>query len=189
MNHTASEADNGSGYATDRTGGTDGGLRADDSTTASARWNFGIHFTNVTIPAGSTITAATFDGWPMSAPSDDPNCDIYCEDVDDSADFSATADVTSRTVTAASTSWVASGIGTGGYRTSPDFAAAVQEVIDRPGWASGNDLCVIVKGKNANVSNLRIESYGDDASHAPRISIDYTPPASEAKKLAALGVG
>jgi len=149
--------------------GTTLSMRA--STSDLARSNAGFRFVNVTIPAGSTINSAVLTVDVVGTTTDDPNCDIFLNDVDDAANFTDEADINDRPVTAASTSWVDTGVGAGA-EASPDFAAAVQEVIDRAGWASGQDICVIVKGKTEASGTFTVLS--QEGSGATSISIDYT---------------
>lgn len=133
----------------------------------------GWRFTNITIPPGSTINSATIEFYITSGSYDDPNVTIFCEDVDDAAAFTTTTnDISSRALTSASTPWIASDVGTGAHST-PSFASSVQEVIDRGGWASGNDLVVIITADSS--STLRVASW-DSANPEAVITIDYTAP-------------
>lgn len=135
----------------------------------------GFRFLNVTIPAGSTINSASISLNFISTSYDSPEVNIYCEDVDDATTFAAGANnISGRTLTTAYTYWDATNIGTG-VKVSPDFAAAVQEVIDRGGWTSGNDLNVIIKG-NAATSEFRVSTW-DSANPEAQLDIDYTAPA------------
>jgi hypothetical protein len=135
----------------------------------------GFRFQNVTIPQGSAINAATMSVYVQSGATDDPDVDIYCEAADNAATFAATANnISNRARTTAKTNWTAANIGTA-WRTTPDFAAVVQEVTDRAGWASGNALAVIFDGLSA--SALRVRAYDNGAEYAT-ITIDYTAPSS-----------
>ena len=55
---------------------------------------------------------------------------------------------------------------------TPNFASVVQEVVDRPGWASGNAMVVIITGSGKRVA----EAYEGDVSGAPHLYIEYTLP-------------
>ena len=50
-----------------------------------------------------------------------------------------------------------------------DLAPVVQEVVDRPGWAGGNALALIVTGSGRRVA----ESYNGDPSGAPLLYVEY----------------
>ena len=142
---------------------------------ANGSYSTGGRFTNVTIGNGDTIDTAVMQvQYNNSNFEDDPLLDIHMEDVDDSANFTTTASVASRARTTASTFWDAEDIGLG-YVTSPDFTAAVQEVVDRGGWASGNAMMVIqwTTGR-ATQRILRTHSYDDDSAKAWKLDITYT---------------
>lgn len=142
----------------------------------------GFRFTNVTIPQGSTINSATLNTYLSSSSFDDIDARIYCQDIDDAGTFtSAASDISNRTPTTAYTAWQVTNMGVG-WETSPDFAAAVQEVIERPGWASGNDLAVILDNQTAVDCRFRsyeysVNAWGDNRD-AVTITIDYTVAAA-----------
>ena len=133
-------------------------------------------FSNVTIPPGSTITAATLTVDVVSTSNDDPNLTIALNDVDSAAaPSSAVDDIYGRAQTAATATWSATGIGAGA-KASPDFSSAVQEVIDRGGWASGNNMAVIFDGNATTTFSFHMAEEG--VGHEPTLNITYTPPAS-----------
>ena len=140
-------------------------------------------FTGVTVPKGSTINSATLALNFTSGSYDDPNFDIYCEDVDDGTALTTTTnDISNRTLTTAKVTWNASSVGTG-IKTTPSFASSVQEVIDRDGWASGNALNVIGVGNSG--SAFRISTW-DSSNPEAEITIDYTPPSSSGATVKAM---
>jgi len=53
---------------------------------------------------------------------------------------------------------------------TPDLMPIVQEIVDRPGWASGNSLVVIISGTGERVA----ESYEGDSAGAPLLHVEYT---------------
>ena len=129
---------------------------------------------SMTIPPGATINSCTIECYVVSAVRDDPDLHLYFEDADDPVDFSSNADVIGRTLTTARTAWSDTSVGTG-LETSPDFAAAAQEVIDRPGWASGNAMMVIGVGTNDTNQLFRVAGW-DHPSYDPiELTITYTP--------------
>lgn len=135
----------------------------------------GFRFPGVTIPPGSTINSVTLDLNFTSTSFDSPDVLIYLEDVDDAAAFAASANnINSRTLTTAVTPWNAANVGAG-VRTTPNFAGALQEVIDRPGWGSGKAVAVIIKGNSA-ASVMRVSTW-DSANPEAVLNVDYTAPA------------
>jgi hypothetical protein len=186
-NADAHETDDGGVFSSTTTTG----VTTDSNTAAGTRFNGGHWFSGVTIPSGSTINSATAVIVTTSTTRDDPNINIYCEAADSPGNFATTADVTSRARTTANTSWVATGIGTSPV-TSPDFTTAVQEVVDRAGWASGNNLTMLFDGKSDVNRSFRTTSYDGTAADAAKLDIDYTAPAggtTRRRDLLLLGVG
>lgn len=150
-------------------------LTAFADTDAAVRSWAGMRFQSVTVPSGATITQAYLSLYMDPATNnDDPLCHIYMEDVDSAEDFVATPSVVSRTLTTANTAWSGSSIAAGGaaYYDSPDFASAVQEVIDRAGWASGQDMFALVVGDSAGSGGITFESY--EGTNAPQLTIVYS---------------
>jgi hypothetical protein len=131
----------------------------------------GWRFTNVTIAQGATINSATLTLNLTQATNDSPALDIYCEDVDDAATFAAASNnLSNRTLTTAKTDWDGTDLGTGDKIVS--ITSAVQEVIDRAGWVSGNDLNVIAVGQTGTA--VRINTWDNSTSLCARLDIDYT---------------
>lgn len=140
----------------------------------------GYRFQNVTIPAGSTLIAATLSVYVHNANYDSPNIEFYCQAADDPGTFSADEDwFTGRSWTTNKATWNATDIGTG-WKTTADFAAALQEVIDRGGWASGNAIVIGTKGLTGTSMRIRTWDYDSGAS-APVLNVTYTPPAGGGK--------
>jgi len=132
---------------------------------------------NMTIPAGATVDTCTIDCHVVSAVRDDPDLHLYFEDADDAVDFTSNADVIGRSLTTARTAWLDTSVGTGSA-TSPDFAAAAQEVVDRAGWASGQAMMVIGVGSNDTNQLFRVAAW-DHPTHPPiELTITYTPAPS-----------
>lgn len=142
---------------------------------ANGIWG-GLRFLNVTIPPGSTINTAVLQLNVVNTSNDDPNLDIYGEDVDDATTYLAVDnDIGGRTRTTAKTTWNATGVGAG-FVASPDFAAVIQEIIDRPGWASGNDISIILDGLASTTFQFR--TYDNAVGDGAKLDIDYTEAAA-----------
>lgn len=140
----------------------------------------GMRFSGVDVPRGSTVTAASLELYLISSSYDDPDVVIRGQAADDAPAFATTAgDITNRAKTAAAVSWQASALGIGA-ETTPDLAAVVQEVIDRPGWADGNALALFIQGASGG-SLLRWASV-ESANAAAALTITYTPPGGAAAR-------
>lgn len=139
----------------------------------------GCRFQNVTIPPNATIdtciirfTAKTARGGVTCHRQD-----IACEDHDDAPAFvhDAVDNIPNRTRTTAQTiDWTPIGVIPDATIDTDDFTASLQEVIDRPGWASGQAIVVIFKGSGPETNFLDAHSY-DHGSAYPQIRITYTP--------------
>ncbi len=165
----AYEADDNTGF--DRTSTI---VRIDANPTAASRFNGGMRFTSVALPKEANIDTATVQVFVLSLATDDPHLDISAEDVDSPGDFTSPADVTDRVRTTASVSWVATGVDIQ-WETSPEIKTVIQEIVDRGGWASGNNLVLLMDG-HTTTFNFRIFSYEGGTTFAAKLDIDYIPP-------------
>lgn len=114
----------------------------------------GMRFQNIDVPQGATITDASLYLYFKDNTKNSTVCRVWAEDADDSAPYTAAAGTSPgfRTLTSASTTQAPDG-GPGMYASSgPGVAAlwgkvtaAVQEVINRPGWQSGNALSLVMR--------------------------------------------
>jgi hypothetical protein len=147
----------------------------------------GTRFTDIAIPAGAVITNAYVQ---FSAKGDKNaiagDVVIRAEASDNTAAFSSTSfNISSRTVTVDSVKWLGSsdaswGVGSVGTRgpnqKTPNIAALIQNIINRPGWVKSNALSLIFKG-----SGVR-NAYSSDGSStlAPELVVEYNIPSNPA---------
>lgn len=146
----------------------------------TAQKSSGFYYDAITIPAGATITAATITVYVFDASFDDMHSRVYMNNVDSALHFGAAEDpdVANRVLTTNSVAWDVDSIPIG-WTTSPDFSVALQEVIDRPGWSSGNHICVLLWGNPTTpTKNLSCLSYDYGAGAAATIHLEYTVPGS-----------
>ena len=131
----------------------------------------GWRFLNVTIPQAAVINSATFQPYVDSTASDDPDGDLYANDVDNAATFTtASNNISSRALTTAKTNWTATGVGAG-FVSAPAVTAVVQEIIDRGSWASGNALAILYDSLTG--SGFSVRAYDSLSSEAGKLDIDY----------------
>ena len=145
----------------------------------------GLRYTNVTIPAGSTITSATIDFVFLASYADRVDADILLNDVDNAVAPTNATGLAALVRTTASTPWNDLNAGyTPAVATSPDFKTSVQEVIDRGGWASGQAIIVLMVGttldSDSNIAQARSSDYdiANATTLAPIITIEYTTPSA-----------
>lgn len=133
-----------------------------------------LRFTSVTVPQGATINSATLKlnnngsgnngGTPVLLK-------IQCESADNPTMPSGGTDAASRTLGTAAT--FSSGVTTGIY--SFDITAAVQAVINRSGFASGNAMSVVIADNGSNSTfDIRFRAREAGSGVAPQLEIDYT---------------
>ena len=123
-------------------------------------------FTNVTIPKGSVVSAASIHikTTTSGVTRDTTNLDIQACDEDNSAQITTFSDFGSRARTTADVAWAQNFADTTEY-TSPDITTVIQEIIDRAGWASGNALQIIISDHTYKYPN-HPPGTGDYAGYA-----------------------
>lgn len=182
------------------TGGDDGftnlGLGFDNSVAyGPAFGNFGgngvngfARFTNITIPQGATIVSAQITFQAQASQSGAPcTTKIFCNAVDNASAPTTSTDHNNKVRTSAFTSWAAASQSAGSNYATPDFATAVQEVINRPGWTLNNALMVLIDNDGSASGAYRLEdSYDGDAPNAALLTITYAENGSDQFVLSAL---
>jgi len=136
----------------------------------------GVRFPNLGIPAGVTISSAAiqFTGRLGDTLNLNPiSLTIRGQSADSPATFAATAsNIFNRTDTTATVNWVppswADGE-TGLSARTPDLKTVVQELVSRPGWASGNAMVFKITGTGTR----RAWSYNGNTAGAPRLTVEW----------------
>jgi len=56
-----------------------------------------------------------------------------------------------------------------------DIAPVIQELVDQPGWAGGNNILIVLSGDSANTQdvNREMESFEGDTAGAPELFVTY----------------
>ena len=77
--------------------------------------------------------------------------------------------------TAARVDWDPAAWSSGAWYESPELKAVIQEIVNRPGWASGHALVLLLAddGSAANVSRL-IYAYDSAPANGAELRIEYT---------------
>jgi len=134
----------------------------------------GMRFTGVSIPQGATITNAYIQFTVDELDSGAANLTLRGQDTDDAPAFSWTwHDISSRPTTSASVAWappVWTSVGAAGAdQRTPDLSAIIQEIVNRGGWTSGNDMVITVTGTGVRTD----ESYDGSSNKAPLLHVEY----------------
>jgi len=138
----------------------------------------GARFSGVTIPQGATITSATFSLHRAFGSGGSTNFSGHA--VDNSPPFSSGGpDISSRTKTAAT-------VNRQFADTDPEeieINTIIQEIVNRPGWSSGNALSII---SHTSTGQRRFHSFDTNAGKAPQLSVDYVSGGTSEDQLVGL---
>lgn len=134
------------------------------------------HFPSVNIPEGATVCSAILVLYASSRDYNNGGSSIKAFDEDDSALLTDKADGTSRSLTTASETLVHSTWGKNFAKKDADFHAVIQEVIDREGWASGNDLQLYIDGTETQGAYHHSSDAANSAYHPELRLIYFLPP-------------
>jgi uncharacterized repeat protein (TIGR01451 family) len=140
--------------------------------------SIGLRFNNLSIPQGSTITSARIEFEVDELDWGTTNLNIFGHYTDDAPTFTSSAyNISNRTKTSNSVQWhnLVPWDVLDVKHKSPELYEIVQEIVNRSGWISGNDMAFIIEGTGVRIA----ESYNGEAAAAPSITIEYctnTPP-------------
>jgi len=136
----------------------------------------GMRFRGLAIPQGSVITKAFVQFQVDEKKNKSGLLAIQAEAIDDAPTFrSARKNISTRARTAASVAWSPPRWmkvrAAGADQRTPDIAAVIQEVVDRPGWAGGNSVVIVITGTGKRVA----ESFNGAPAAAPLLHVEYAP--------------
>jgi len=149
----------------------------------------GMRWTGLMIPQGASITAAYIQFASKESQSEATTLSFRGQAADNPVAFDSTAfNISTRPRTTASMAWSPLPWNTGEVgpnQRTPDLSAVIQEVVNRPGWLSGNALVIVVTGSGHRTAY----SWDGTPTGAPLLHIEYvTGPTSDAPPVARLGV-
>jgi len=138
-------------------------------------YNGSLRFTEVDIPQGAKIVSAVLKL------CSDTTCDgtgarwnIYGQNADDCDGFSTLDDFLARPKTVAKvdtgffTEWAE-----GAWYEVSDISAIIQEIVNRPGWESGNALVLLLFGHADAGTTHEIRSYDANPNQAAILEVTY----------------
>ena len=135
----------------------------------------GFRFTDVTIPAGATITTAYVSYYPHVSDSDTCNTTHKAEDSANPPAFATGSNnITNRTLTTAGVtgdmaSWTA-----GTWVDGPEIKDVIQELVDSYDYSSGAPM-VIINTYNSGTGDGRVAKTWDaDSALGAKLHIEYT---------------
>ncbi|PSW03729.1 metallophosphoesterase [Photobacterium lipolyticum] len=135
----------------------------------------GMRFNTVTIPAGASITDAYIQFQADETNSETTSLMIEGVAEDSTPTFSGTfGNLSSRSRTVSFVSWAPAPwtvVGEAGLaQRTPSITSIIQEIVNRPGWLSGNSLVIIVTGTGERVA----EAFDGVPGAAPLLHVEYT---------------
>ena len=140
----------------------------------------GMRFLNVGILQGAAIASAELEFETDELDTGTTDVVIYGQDVYDAATFTNTAfNISNRPATTASVAWSIPPWNTVSEKhTTPDISSIIQEIVDRPGWTSGNDMVMMIAagpGCNSSACQRTAESYNGEMANAPLLRVNLAP--------------
>ena len=135
----------------------------------------GIRFNNVTIEQGARIDKAYIQFTVDETNSDATTVYIDGEAVDNAATFTNSSfNISGRQRTSTGVWWSPppwTNVGDAGPdQRTEDLSVVINEIIDRPGWVSGNSIVLIFSGSGERTA----EAYNGTRSSAPVLHIEYS---------------
>jgi hypothetical protein len=154
----------------------------------SSNQTIGMRFNGIDIPQGATINNAYIQFQVDEISTVTTSLTIQGEAAVDAPTFILASDnISSRARTTGSVGWIPASWPSAGVagpdQQTPDIATVIKEIVDNPGWSSGNSMVIIITGTGKRVA----ESYNGTAAGAPLLHIEYsiTPPGNQAPNCVA----
>ena len=144
-----------------------------DATGGDQDWA-GFRFQNVTVPQGATINSATLTFTAKNSVNETSfRGRVYGDDVDDAPAWGASDSPKDVTTTTASTNWdPAAWVVDTEYGVT--VTSIIQEIVNRGGWASGQDLRLVVHPDADSGGWVSCYDYNGSSAKATKLDIDYT---------------
>jgi hypothetical protein len=141
------------------------------------RFDSFVRFPNVIVPKNAVILSAYVV---YIARYDGANTDcitkMYFNDVDNATAPTTWSQYHNLASTTAEVPWTITPVLAGGFYTSPDIKSLVQEIVDRPGWSSGNAMMLLHEDNESTATYaIRYMTSFDDTTYAaPILRITYS---------------
>jgi hypothetical protein len=134
-------------------------------------------YTNVTIPAGSTIDSATFSAVAVDTDASTSwITKIHANAADNPSAPANGSALDALALTTAFTSPTNNLSTTSGVRYNFDVTSVVQEIVNRGGWSSGNALMIVWVNNGSTTGRRWNDFSGSGAANASKLDITYSDP-------------
>jgi hypothetical protein len=135
-----------------------------------SHWTIALRFQSLSVPAGATIDSATLTLTKSFVLGTPGIIKIHGNDVDDAPPWATSNLVINIAKTTANTN-----LDTSSATSANDVTAVVQEIIDRGGWSSGNDIAFGLFPEDAGAGNHGWGAFAyESGSNFPTLDITYT---------------
>lgn len=130
---------------------------------------------SVTIPNGATIDSGYFEPYMRSWGNDGSGTktNVYFNTADDAVAPTGWADADGKGTTTAFVAWDDENFSEG-FKQSGDIAAAVQEIVDRVGWASGQAMMILWKNDSSTDPKRYKGNTIDFGPYAAKLHVEFT---------------
>lgn len=134
-----------------------------------------LNFRGLMIPAGATIVSARIAFKATHNKNAAVASRIYGNDVAAPPAVASAAQCEALALTDAYVDWTMEAWTAGEMYVSPDFAAVVQEIVDRQDWVEGGTIRILIKDNLSTDGNNRIAAGGGaNAADGPVLSVSFT---------------
>ncbi|HEY8060737.1 MAG TPA: hypothetical protein VID94_18355, partial [Acidimicrobiales bacterium] len=150
------------------------------STDGTVVQTIGLRFTDIVIPPDAAITAAWVQFQVDEVSTRAASLTIAGEAADNPPTFTGVnADVSSRPRTTATVHWAPPPWRTvhaaGPRQRTPDLSTVIDEIVNRPGWAPGNALALVIRGTGRRTAEA-FEGSGGPVLHVEYAASGEQPP-------------
>jgi len=132
----------------------------------------GMRFNNLNIPQGAAVIGAYLEFEVDKASDTATSLRIMGQAADDPTAFTSTSgNISSRPKTTAQVAWdnLPHWDTVNEKKRSPDISSIIQEIINRPGWVTGNSLVLLIDGSGTRIA----EAYDGEIPAAPKLVVSY----------------
>jgi hypothetical protein len=135
-------------------------------------WPNFVRFSNLTIPQNATINNAYIRGVGYNTATGIGTSTIHGNDIDNAIAPTTVAQYNALVKTSANISWSISSTTAGVSINSPDLSTIIQEIVNRPGWSSGNAIQFL--GTGTTSTSMLLASYDHDSYNPLELHVEYT---------------
>ena len=133
----------------------------------------GLRFNGVTVPQGATITTAYLTYRARFTGATPGGGTIRGQNADNALTFTDWSNYDGRPRTTASVHWTPSAWVADTDYTSPELKTVIQEIVNRPGWTSGNAMAFFVVVDFTSGAQSAAYPYDVSSTYAPKLHIEY----------------